>query len=288
MSDNGVVKFFLRFYMIVLLGFLLFPLVIVAGAALNDSAFPSVWPWRGFTTRWFVDLWNNGRFWVAAGNTMLVAFGVMVLSVPIGAAAAIILNSTYGKTKSFLYAVATAPILTPGAVVGISTLLFWRNLDIPSGLFITMLGQVSIIAAYVMLLVLARLQSFDGSLEEAALDLGASHLKVVWLILLPHLRPSLMLGAVISFLQSLESFNVPLFTRGKQETVMIYIASQVRVGVTPMINAFALILIVVAIIAGVGIELNRRRTAKIRDRDALTAFLATAGEEVVLVQRAKI
>lgn len=254
----------LHVYVGLTLAFLLLPLNITGGAAFNDSRFPSVWPWRGFTLHWFVDLWNNSRFWVAVGNTLIVALGVMVISVPVGTAAAIILNNMYGRTRSFLYAVMTAPILTPGAVIGISTLIFWRSLDVPAGLLITTFGQVSVIAAYVMLLVLARLQSFDKGLEEAALDLGASHFQVFWNILLPHLRPALVLGAVISFLQSTESYNVPLFTRGGKETVMTYIAAQARVGVTPMINALALLLIAATIVGGVIYEGLRRREARAR------------------------
>ncbi|MFW7354782.1 MAG: ABC transporter permease [Brucella sp.] len=272
----------LRIYLVLMIGFLLLPLIITGGAAFNDSKFPSVWPWRGFTDRWFIDLWNDGRFWVALSNTGIIAFAVMVIAVPIGTAAAIILNNMQGRSKSFFYALMTAPILTPGAVIGISTLIFWRTFEVPAGLGITALGQVSVIAAYVMLLVLARLQSFDRGLEEAALDLGASHLQVFGAILLPHLRPAIVLGAVIAFLQSTEGYNVPLFTRGGHETVMIYIASQARTGVTPMINAVALLIIVVTVVAGVAYEVLRRREARVRDKLEHLAHNAAQNEEVSL------
>ena len=80
----------------------------------------------------------------------------------------------------------------------------------PTGLHLSVLGQVSFIAAFVMLLVLARLQSFDPALEEAALDLGAKHGQVLRRILLPHLWPALGAGAAIAFFQSIENFNVTL------------------------------------------------------------------------------
>ncbi|MDG4886828.1 ABC transporter permease [Mesorhizobium sp. WSM4887] len=268
----------LQLYLVVMVGFLLLPLIVTCGAALNESRFPTVWPWRGFTLHWFVDLWDNTRFWLAVGNTVLVATGVMVIAVPIGTAAAIALNNTYAGARSFLYGLMTAPILTPGAVIGISTLMFWRALDVPAGLLITTFGQVSVIAAYVMLLVLARLQSFDPGLEEAALDLGASHAQVIWTVLLPHLRPALILGGVISFLQSTEGYNVPLFTRGGKETVMIYIASQVRTGATPMINALALILVAVTVLAGVSYEVLRRREIRSRAKIDRMARNAQAQE----------
>ena len=105
------------------------------------------------------------------------------------------------------------------------------------------MGQVSYIAAFVMLLVLARLQSFDRGLEEAALDLGASHGQVMRRILLPHLYPAIGAGAAIAFFQSIENFNVTLFTRGTYDTLTVYVFSKVRTGITPTINALALILI---------------------------------------------
>ncbi|MDI6029295.1 ABC transporter permease [Corticibacterium sp. UT-5YL-CI-8] len=272
----------LQVFFAIMLAFLLLPLVVTAGAALNDSIFPSVWPWRGFTTRWFIDLANNDRFLVAVRNTVVIALGVVAMAVPIGAAAAIILNNAGGKSRGFLYGIMTAPILTPGAVVGISTLLFWRGADVPPGLLVTTFGQVSIIAAYVMLLVYARLQSFDRAQEEAALDLGANHGQVLWMILFPHLRPALFMGAVISFLQSTESFNVPLFTRGGQETVMIYVASQVRTLLTPMVNALALLILVVTLVCAVLYEIFRRRELRIRMQQEIAAREAEARENAAI------
>lgn len=259
MMSKILSRFSLATYVALFFCFLLLPLLIAAGAAFNDTRFPSVWPWKGFTLHWFADLWSNDKLVGAVGNTLVVALGVTILSVPIGTAAAIILNNLKGKYRSVVYALMTAPILTPAAVVGISTLIFWRNLDVPAGVLMTTLGVSSIISAFVMLLVLARLQSFDRTLEEAALDLGASNWQVLTSILLPHLRPAIFVASMISFLQALEAYNVPLFARGSMETLTIYIASQVRTGVTPQINAVALIMMSVAVVGGVIYEVARRR-----------------------------
>lgn len=249
-------------YMVAFLLYMLLPLVVMGGAAFNDSRFPSIYPWVGFTDRWFADLWNDGRMWTAFGNTLLVALAVVALSLPIGTAAAILVNSLAGTTRSALYALMVAPILTPGAVIGISTLLFWNKLSVPAGLHLSVLGQVSYIAAFVMLLVLARLQSFDRTLEEAALDLGASHAQVLRRILLPHLHPALGAGAAIAFFQSIENFNVTLFTRGTYDTLTVYVFSKVRSGITPTINALALSLIAVTALCAVWFEIARRRAER--------------------------
>ena len=249
----------LRAYMVIFLAYMLLPLLVMGGAALNDSRFPSVWPWVGFTDRWFVDLWNDEIMWTAARNTLFVAAAVVVMAVPIGTAAAILINSLRGRSRSLLYGVMIAPILTPGAVIGISTLLFWNAFSVPAGLHLSAVGQVSFIAAYVMLLVLARLQSFDAGLEEAALDLGASHWQMIRRILIPHLYPAIGAGAVIAFFQSVENFNVTLFTRGNSHTLTVYVGSKVRSGITPTINALALIMITLTIVGAIAYEILRRR-----------------------------
>jgi spermidine/putrescine transport system permease protein len=262
MNSTVFSQFMIRAYLVIFLLFMLLPLVIMGGAGLNDTRFPSIYPWAGFTTHWFVELWNDPIMWVAIRNTVLVALAVVAISVPIGTAAAILLNGVQPKVRSFLYGFMVAPILTPGAVIGISTLLFWNRFDVPAGLHLSVLGQVSFIAAYVMLLVLARLQSFDPGLEEAALDLGANHSQVMRRILIPHLYPAIGAGALIAFFQSVENFNITLFTRGNSQTLTVYVGSKIRSGITPTINALALTLILFTILAAITYEVMRRREQK--------------------------
>ena len=128
MTSRAFGNFVIRAYLVIFLLFMLVPLIIMGGAALNDTRFPSIYPWAGFTSRWFVDLWNDQKMWTAIGSTVWVAIAVVVISIPIGTAAAILINSVQAKTRSFLYGFMVAPILTPGAVIGISTLLFWRSI----------------------------------------------------------------------------------------------------------------------------------------------------------------
>src|SRR5689334_6123724 len=118
-------------YMVAFLFYLIIPLVIMAGAAFNDRKLPTIVPWRGLPDRWLVDLWNDKRIWTAFRNTILVALAVAALSVPIGTASAILINSISGRLRSALYGLMVAPILAPGAVIGIGTLLFWDELSVP-------------------------------------------------------------------------------------------------------------------------------------------------------------
>lgn len=295
-------KFLFHFYMALFLLYLLLPLLVMGGAAFNASKLPTVIPWKGFTSQWFVAMWNDGRIWIAFRNTILVAVAVAAIAVPVGTAGAILVNSIGGRTRSILYGMMVAPILVPGVVIGISTLLFWNatghafgdalnqlgveNSDTSlwafnpfgSGLHLSVLGQVSYIASFVMLLVLARLQSFDQGLEEAALDLGASHAQVMRRILLPHLYPALGAGAAIAFFQSIENFNVTLFTRGGADTLTVYVFSKVRSGITPTINALAFLLIVVTLGFAIWYEVARRRRARIEDAREAEARRAEEAE----------
>jgi spermidine/putrescine transport system permease protein len=266
MNARALPRLIIKIYVGIFLVYMLAPLIVMGGAALNNSRFPSVFPWVGFTNRWFIDLWNDDRMLHAASNTVLIALSVVAISIPIGTAAAILINSVQGRFRSFLYGVMVAPILTPGAVIGISTLLFWNKFDVPAGLHLSTLGQCSFISAYVMLLVLARLQTFDSALEEAALDLGASNAQVMRRIMIPHLYPAIGAGALIAFFQSVENFNITLFTKGNSDTLTVYVGSKVRSGITPTINALALILITLTVVGAIAYETSRRRAER-RERE---------------------
>ena len=280
-----------HFYMVLFLIFLLAPLVVMSGAAFNDSKLPSIVPWRGFTTMWFSEMIQDERMMRAFANTLWVAVAVAAISVVVGTASAILINSISGRVRTLLYSLMISTILIPGVVIGISTMIFWTQMGgaifgpdgrlwpfIP-GLHLSVLGQVSYIAAMVMLLVLARLQSFDHGLEEAALDLGASHTQVMRRILLPHLYPAIGTGAAVAFFQSIENFNVTQFTRGGADTLTVYVFSQVRSGITPTINALAFLLICVTLVLALLYEINRRRRARI---EAAREAEARRAEEALL------
>ena len=133
-----------------------------------------------------------------------------------------------------------------------------------------MVAQSSFIAAYAMLLFSARLERFDPALEEAALDLGATHGQVFRRITLPYLMPAILSAALLAFLQSFENYNTTLFVRGLDTTLTVYIATKVRTGLTPAVNALSLVLIALTILGAVVYEILRRREAR-RQAGAVTA-----------------
>ncbi|WP_245504447.1 ABC transporter permease [Lichenihabitans psoromatis] len=280
MKRFSVGRLLITAYVVAFIVYMIAPLMVMGGAAINDSRFPSIYPWMGLTLRWFVELFHDGQMWLAVIRSLLVALAVVAISVPVGTAAALVINSAQARFRAVLYGIMVAPILTPGAVIGIATILFWNRLHVSAGLHLSVLGQASFISAYAMLLVLARMQSLDPALEEAALDLGASHGQVMRRIIIPHLKPAFAAAAVIAFFQSVENFNVTLFTAGNTQTLTVYVFSQVRAGITPKINALALLMIAMSLMGAAAYGNGRRRAAQ-----RLRAEQETATEDEVVGAR---
>lgn len=259
MKSETIMRFAVRFYIGVFFVYLFTPLIIMGLATFNDSRFPTVSPWKGATLKWFEALAQDGAMWTALWTSVVVAAGVLVVAVPIGICCALFLSTVQGRGKTFLYSLMMSPLLTPGVIVGISTLIFWKGLSVSGGVFLTVIAQTTFIAAYVMLMVLARLQRFDRTLENAALSLGATQWQAFRRILLPYLKPAIFSAAAIAFLQSFENYNTTLFVKGYDTTLTVYIASKVRTGLTPAVNALGLVMISVTILLAVIYEVKRRR-----------------------------
>jgi spermidine/putrescine transport system permease protein len=201
--------------------------------------------------------------WESVAKSAVIAFWVIVLSVPLGLAGALLMTRLQLPGKPFVYAVLVSPVLTPGIIIGLSTLIFWdTTFDIGGRWHLSVLGQSSFISAYCMLLFMARLQRFDPTLEEAALDLGAKPLQVFWTITLPYMRPAVLSAVALSFFQSFENYNTTVFTIGNDLTFTMFIVGKVRKGVQPDTNALAFVLVVATIAGGIAYELLRRREVR--------------------------
>ena len=261
-SENRVAQAILNGYLAVFFLYMFAPLIVMSLAAFNAYDYPSVTQWRGWTRKWFSALAEDDRILTGLKNTFVVALGVIVISLPLGLAGAFILTRLQSRWTGLLYAVLVSPILTPGIILGISTLIFWRNFDVPGGLFLTVLAQSSFIASYSMLLFMARLQRQDRILEEAALDLGASNLLVFRRITLPFLYPTLATAAVIAFLQSIENYNTTVFAIGGDWTLVTEIGSRFRFGLSPVINVIGVIFVVLTVVAATLYAYYRERERK--------------------------
>lgn len=265
-------------YLVFFFVYMFLPLVYMMAVAFNDTRIPTLNPWRGFTLRWFTVMWDDTRMWQSVGKSVVIAVWVIVLSVPLGLAGAFLMTRLQVKGKPFVYALLVSPVLTPGIIIGLSTLIFWDTTFGIGGRWpLSVLGQASFISAYCMLLFMARLQRFDSTLEEAALDLGATPLRVFWTITVPYLRPAILSAVALSFFQSFENYNTTVFTIGNDLTFTMYIVGKVRKGVQPDTNALAFVLVTLTIIGGIAYEVVRRRGVRRAEARARAAIQAEAG-----------
>lgn len=258
MNSDRILRFFVGFYLVAFFAYLFLPLGFMVVAAFNASRIPMVTPWRGFTYDWFGELMRDHILWHSVRNSGIIGLGVIALSIPLGLAGALLVMRLRARTRTFVYSVLLSPVLTPGVILGISTLVFWVQWNVTGGLLLTVIAQSTFIASYCMLIFMARLQRFDPMLEEAALDLGASHQQVFWKITLPFLQPAILSAAVIAFLQSFENYNTTMFTIGGDTTLTVRVASMVRLGLTPEVNALAVLFIVITVAFAILYEVKRR------------------------------
>jgi spermidine/putrescine transport system permease protein len=268
MSSKLVMRGMIGFYILLFFLYLLGPLGLMGVTAFNKPNYPTVLPFEGFTLDWFVKLWNHRQMMEGLWNSIIIGIAVVCLSVPIALAASIILNQIYYRARGLFYLVTISPLLTPGVIIGISTVIFWKDAlavtDITKSLFykgviLSIFGQTSFVAAYCMLIISARLQRFDRSQEEAALDLGASYPQVFWHILLPFLKPALFSAAVIAFLSSFENYNTTTFAILADKTLVTVLAGEVRQGTTPALSALAVVIITISLIGAILYEIYKRR-----------------------------
>lgn len=271
----------IRAYLLIFFFYLLFPLVYLMLLAFNDSRIPTHKNFA-FTLRWFGAAWENRRMWEGLENSLWIAGLVLLVAIPLGLAGAVFLTRFKAPGKPIVYAILISPILAPGIVLGISSFIFWsQQMGFRAGWWTAALAQSSFIAAYCMLIFMARLQRFDPALEEAALDLGATPRQVFLRITVPYMRPALFSAAALAFLQSFENYTTTYFSIGAESTFTIFIANSVRQGVTPAVNAVAFVIVMATILAAAGYEIARRRAERRRDLARRAAMRAEMQEELV-------
>jgi spermidine/putrescine transport system permease protein len=267
-------------YVVAFLAFLFLPLIVVAAFAFNDAPYPAP-PWHGFTLDWFLGNASKGRVGLfgdaellgSIATSAVVAVWVTVLSVAVGTSNAFLLERGRFPGKQLLSVLMLAPLVIPGVILGISILAFasriaqfagdvmgWDLDFLRPGLPLVVLGQFSFIATIATLTISARLRRFDRTLEEAALNLGASRAAVFRTIVLPYLRPALVGSAAISFLMSFEDFNTTLMLVGADSPLTVMMYGRMREGATPVLNSVSLFLMVASAVLALAFMRRSPRT----------------------------
>jgi len=223
--------------------FLYLPIVLLIIYSFNESRLVTVW--GGFSTKWYVEMLSNEGLMAAAWVTARLAFLSASVATVLGTLAAIVLirrGRFLGRTlfSGMVY----APIVMPEVITGLSLLLLFVAVNLDRGFLTVLIAHITFSMCFVAVVVQSRLQTFDSSLEEAAMDLGAPPFKAFLTVTLPIILPAVVAGWMLAFTMSLDDLVIASFTTGPGSTTLpMKIYSQVRLGVTPEINAVCTILV---------------------------------------------
>jgi len=246
--------------------FLYVPILILVIYSFNSSRLVTVW--AGFSTKWYVELFNNEQFLDAALVTLKVGIASSCIATVLGTTAAMVMvRGGKFRGRTLFSGMIYAPLVMPEVITGLSLLLLFIALGIDRGVFTIVLAHATFSMCYVSVVVSSRLVSFDESLEEAALDLGCTPFDAFRSVTLPIIAPAVISGWLLAFTLSLDDLVIASFTTGPSATTLpIKIYSAVRLGVSPEINALSTLLIGVVTIGVIVASLATKRAAIHRKR----------------------
>ena len=251
--------------------FLYLPIVLLVIYSFNASRLVTVW--GGFSTHWYVELLSNQGLLDAAWVTARVAFVSATVATILGTLAAVALTRYTRFRGRFLFSgMVFAPLVMPEVITGLSLLLLFVAIDLDSGFTTLTHAHITFTMCFVAVVVQSRLVSFDRSLEEAAMDLGATPVRTFFQVTLPVIMPAIVSGWMLAFTLSLDDLVIASFTSGPGATTLpMKIYSQVRLGVTPEINAVCTILIAIVTTGVVAAAIVNKRRDVQRQRDEQAA-----------------
>ena len=253
--------------------FLYIPIVILVIYSFNESKLVTVW--GGFSLKWYSSMWRNEGLMNAAWVTLRVGLMSATIGTVLGVLAALSLvrfNRFPGRLlfSGMIY----APLVMPEVITGLSLLLLFVAIGMDRSLLTVTIAHTTFTMCYVAIVVQSRLLTFDRSLEEAALDLGCPPVQTFFRITLPLIMPAVVSGWMLAFTLSLDDLVIASFTTGPGATTLpIKIYSQVRLGVTPEINAVCTILIGIVTLGVVIASITTKRRELQRQRDEHVAAM---------------
>ncbi|MCO5063350.1 MAG: ABC transporter permease subunit [Rhizobiaceae bacterium] len=245
--------------------FLYLPIVLLVIFSFNESKLVTVW--AGFSTKWYVSLIHNQAIIDAAWVTLRVGVLSATFATILGTMAALALTRyTRFRGRVLFSGMVFAPLVMPEVITGLSLLLLFVAIGLDRGFFTVTLAHITFTMCFVAVVVQSRLVTFDRSLEEAAMDLGATPVRTFFAVTLPVIMPAIVSGWMLAFTLSLDDLVIASFTSGPGATTLpMKIYSQVRLGVTPEINAACTILIAVVTIGVIAASIaNKRREVQRR------------------------
>ena len=216
--------------------------------------------WKGFTLKWYQAVFDNKNIQDALKVSLMVAIPCVLISTAIGTITALTLYRSKFMGRALYQGILYIPLIMPDLVIGISLLLFFTFIKLELGILTILLAHVSFSIPLTTLVIIARMQRIDRTLEEAAMDLGADEWTTLWKVTLPLLKPGILAAALLTFPWSFNDFVITFFVSGiGSSTLPIRVYSMIRLGVSPMVNALGTLIVVVPlIIVIIGTYFDRR------------------------------
>lgn len=214
-------------YYILLLMFLQLPILILIIFSFNNSVL-LVFPLKGFTLQWYQQLLHATELLNAAKNSLIVGLISSFSATALGTMAAIAIARFNFRGRDLFLNLATLPLVIPYVVLAVALLILFNSVGVPLSIWTIMVGHTIVNVPYVMLIISARLSGFANNLEEAAMDLGATYWGTLMRVTLPISMPALVAAFLSSFTLSFDEFSLAYFLAGTQNTLPVYLYSQLR------------------------------------------------------------
>lgn len=263
MKKNGILS---KIYIALIVLFLYAPIGVLIFYSFNNSKSTV---WKGFTFKWYEELFKDENIMNALGNTLLIAVLASIFATILGTAAAIGISNFKGKKRVVIQNVSNIPIISPDVVIGVSLMLLFTFVgvmfDFEMGFFTVLISHICFCVPFVVLNVMPRIKRMDRSIYDAALDLGCNEWQAFYKVIIHELMPGIFSGLLMSFTYSLDDFIITYFTRGaKFQNLSIEIYSMTHKRISPKINALSTLLFVAVLVIMIIINLRDRHDEKVK------------------------
>lgn len=238
---------FPKIFLGLVLGIMYIPIVIVIIYSFNESRISAVW--GGFSTKWYQLLFKDQILFAALKNSLILALSSSLCAAVIGTLGAFGMTKLKLRSAGVIEYISSLPIMIPEIILGVIFMTFFALIGLPFGMTTLIIAHTAFCIPYVFMLVKARLIGMDPSIAEAALDLGASPVRMFFDITLPLIAPAIASGMLLSFTMSLDDVIISVFVTGaKTNTLPLLIYTQIKTGITPEINALCTLIFAASIL----------------------------------------
>ena len=263
MKKNGILS---KIYIALVVLFLYAPIGVLIFYSFNNSKSTV---WKGFTLKWYEQLFEDENIMNALGNTLIIAVLASIFATILGTAAAIGISNFKGKRRVVIQNVSNIPIISPDVVIGVSLMLLFTFVGVmfnfEMGFFTVLISHICFCVPFVVLNVMPRIKRMDRSIYDAALDLGCNEWQAFYKVVIHELMPGIFSGLLMSFTYSLDDFIITYFTRGaKFQNLSIEIYSMTHRRISPKINALSALLFVAVLAIMIIINLRDRHEEKMK------------------------